>query len=341
MARKRQNLFKQKFLVFGFFLVFVFLSVTCATKSLVNIKSESGEVKLIEPKVVFNTSDLEVIEGKVFSVRLTSNVPIAAVSGKFQDKDIEFYPIEKSKGREFGALLGVAYGSQAKSEKVVATYKIIDAKPDPEKIYEISTNIEIKNGEFPSEKLAVPPRTIEPNAKDKIRIAKENEVLKQVYARQTKEKLWAGPMKMPVDNIVTSQYGSFRLYNNKKVNAHLGTDLRAAVGVPIVAPLDGYVVLARSLFYTGNTVILDHGYGMFSIYGHQSRLKVKEGTLVRKGTLLGLSGATGRVSGPHLHWGLNLHGVKVDPLALVEFLLVNPSDERKDGHQEQYPDETL
>ena len=80
------------------------------------------------------------------------------------------------------------------------------------------------------------------------------------------------------------------------------------------------VAVSRKLFFTGNTVILDHGYGLFTIYGHMSKLKVKEGQIIKKGEVLGLSGMTGRANGPHLHWGVNLHGVKVDPMVLVQTL---------------------
>ena len=151
-------------------------------------------------------------------------------------------------------------------------------------------------------------------------IAKDRALLGKVYAAKTNNVYWDPPLVMPIQSDITSVYGSSRVYNGKKQNIHLGTDLRAKVGTPIRAPIKGKVVVARKLFYTGNTVIIDHGYGLFSVYGHLAKLKIKEGKIITKGQLMGLSGATGRVTGPHLHWGFQLHGVKVDPMVLVQSL---------------------
>jgi murein DD-endopeptidase MepM/ murein hydrolase activator NlpD len=94
-------------------------------------------------------------------------------------------------------------------------------------------------------------------------------------------------------------------------------DLKAAVGVPITAPAPGVVVLAKDLYFTGGTVVLDHGYGVFTIYAHLSKVGVKVGKKVEQREILGLAGATGRVSGPHLHWTTQVSGVKVNPTEFV------------------------
>jgi murein DD-endopeptidase MepM/ murein hydrolase activator NlpD len=93
--------------------------------------------------------------------------------------------------------------------------------------------------------------------------------------------------------------------------------LRATTGTPIRATNRGRVVLAKNLFFSGNTVILDHGLGIYSIYAHLSRIDAKRGTLVKNGAVVGLAGATGRVTGPHLHWGTRVQGARVDPFTLV------------------------
>jgi murein DD-endopeptidase MepM/ murein hydrolase activator NlpD len=117
---------------------------------------------------------------------------------------------------------------------------------------------------------------------------------------------------------VTSSFGSRRVYNGIQSSAHTGLDFKAPKGTPIYAASRGRVALAKNLFFTGNTVILDHGYGVLTLYAHMSKLKVKKGQMVEGGHLLGLSGMTGRVTGPHLHWMAIIHKQKVNPIGLTQ-----------------------
>jgi murein DD-endopeptidase MepM/ murein hydrolase activator NlpD len=121
----------------------------------------------------------------------------------------------------------------------------------------------------------------------------------------------------PVPGIVTSPFGKQRFVNELPRSAHLALDLRGSVGTPIVAPLKGKVVLTGNYFYTGLTLILDHGHGLFSSYAHMSEIKAKPGDLVEQSSEIGLVGATGRVTGPHLHWTVYFDGNKVNPESLI------------------------
>jgi murein DD-endopeptidase MepM/ murein hydrolase activator NlpD len=178
----------------------------------------------------------------------------------------------------------------------------------------------IVDGHYRSEVLKVDERKVSPPAKDMKRITAEQQEIKQIYDQITREKFWRGPFSMPVKSTVTSPFGSKRVYNGEMKSFHQGLDLRARMGTPIHAPAAGRVVLAKNLFFTGNTVLLDHGYGVFTLYGHMSKLKVKKGDLVRTGTVLGLAGMTGRANGPHLHWGAIVHHLKVNPLDLTKVM---------------------
>lgn len=257
-------------------------------------------------------------EGNVFKFSVHSNSPrveIDYVEGEFQGRKILFF----HDAGKFTALVGVDYGSSPGETPI--RLKIFTKKWT--RSYKVGIAVESK--EFPHEVLRVPPRTVEPTEKDKEKIAKDRLLVSKIYTRKTYKKLWDTPI-LPVDSLVTSQFGTFRIYNGKKLNPHLGTDLRAATGTPIQVPMTGKVRLARFLFYTGNTVILDHGYGLYSIYGHLSKLKVKEGKIAKRGTVLGLAGKTGRANGPHLHWGIQLNGTKVNPFSLVEVLKADIDD---------------
>tara|TARA_B100000287_G_C20668150_1_gene792472 strand:- start:456 stop:1253 length:798 start_codon:yes stop_codon:yes gene_type:complete len=122
----------------------------------------------------------------------------------------------------------------------------------------------------------------------------------------------------PVPGVVTSSFGKQRFINGLPRSAHLALDLSGSVGTPIVAPLKGRVVLVGDYFYTGLTLILDHGHGLFSSYAHMSGIKVKLGDLVEQSNEIGLVGATGRVTGPHLHWTVYFDGNKVNPESLIQ-----------------------
>ena len=117
------------------------------------------------------------------------------------------------------------------------------------------------------------------------------------------------------------------MFNDKKKSQHLGNDLRARTGTKIPAANRGRVVYTGNLFFSGNVVVLDHGMGIFSMYGHLSKILVTEGSVVNQGDVVGLAGATGRVSGPHLHWGVRVNGSWIDGFSLIEASKVHLGDE--------------
>lgn len=301
-------------------LLFAVTSIVACASAAVQ-KSENAAFRIELPSE-------PVVEGSVFYVTLVSRRALQDIVGNFQGHLISFYPdisgvaidsrelaTEHQAGEyRYKALVGVSYGAPSGDTSFVVKARQAD------ETFEIKNGVQVQSGVFPAETLRVPPRTIMPNARDKRQIARDRAFLKRAYASKLKTKFWDPPAVLPVESAVTSVYGTSRVYNGKKQNVHLGTDLRARTGTPLLIPLTGKVVVARRLFYTGFTVVIDHGYGLFTIYGHLSRLKVKEGQLVKKGKVMGLAGATGRASGPHLHWGVHLHGAKIDPLTLVKAL---------------------
>ena len=127
----------------------------------------------------------------------------------------------------------------------------------------------------------------------------------------------------PVPGIITSPFGKQRFINGLPRSAHLALDFRGSIGTPIVSPLKGKVVLVGDYFYTGLTLILDHGYGLFSSYAHMSEIKVKLGDLIEQSSEIGLVGSTGRVTGPHLHWTVYFDGNKINPESLIQANYLN------------------
>lgn len=303
MVKHNHAFYKRSLFVLLPFVTLWFFACTSSGKTIGLSKYESGDLKIEKPND-------GIVPGGLFLVSVESASPIQSIHGEFQNHQISFYP-NKNK---YSALVGVEYATPAGEVAFTLTIQQASGTEKTE------LPIVIKAKEFASEALQVPPRTIAPTKKDLVQIKRDIAALKTVYARRTPEQFWDPPALLPVENIITSQYGTFRVYNRHKLNPHLGTDFRAPSGTPVIAPMSGYVALARKLFFTGYTVILDHGYGLFTVYGHLSELKAKEGRPLKKGELLGLSGATGRASGPHLHWGVNLHGTKIDPVEMIQLL---------------------
>jgi murein DD-endopeptidase MepM/ murein hydrolase activator NlpD len=211
-------------------------------------------------------------------------------------------------GLRFG-YLAESYFSSKKSYKC-------QLKLGDERMVDIA-DIQVVDKDFPAEKLRVKQSKVHPSKKASLKISKEREFLARIYQNSAKVPLFEMPFIAPSNNKVTSIYGTKRVFNNKKQTQHLGTDFRAKVGSAIYGANTGRVVVAGNLFYTGKTVIIDHGLGIFTIYGHLSKIMVKEGDRVRQLQLIGLAGATGRATGPHLHWGVKVDGEFVDGYSLI------------------------
>jgi murein DD-endopeptidase MepM/ murein hydrolase activator NlpD len=171
----------------------------------------------------------------------------------------------------------------------------------------------VRKGDFQINRLKVAPNLTAPSAEELGRIAEEKKALELAYGPSTlamAEQSFVLPTKGPL----TSRFGNHREYNGETKSIHFGADLRANEKTVIRAANSGRVVLSRNFFFAGNLVLLDHGAGVFSSYSHLSQVSVKEGAVVKRGEKLGMAGSTGRVTGPHLHWGIRVNGVPVDPL---------------------------
>jgi murein DD-endopeptidase MepM/ murein hydrolase activator NlpD len=175
--------------------------------------------------------------------------------------------------------------------------------------------------EFPEENLKVAPKFVEPPPQALQRIALERAKLERIYRHREAYSPPTAPFVRPVSGNKTSIFGMRRLFNGEPRSPHSGLDLRAEERTPVHTSGPGRVVLAEDLYYSGNVVIVDHGGGLFTLYAHLSEIKVAAGVSVASGDLLGLSGSTGRVTGPHLHWGAKIGDRPFDPEALLEAAL--------------------
>jgi murein DD-endopeptidase MepM/ murein hydrolase activator NlpD len=182
----------------------------------------------------------------------------------------------------------------------------------------ISPTIQIEAKSFPEQRLTVESKFVNPPKSALTRIASEKKRLGAIYARRTALPPPASPFVPPVPGEPTSEFGTRRFFNGEPRSPHPGIDLHAASGTPVVVAGPGRVALAADLYYSGGTVIVDHGGGLFTVYAHLSKIEAKEGATVKSGDPVGLSGATGRVTGPHLHWGARVGEAIFDPRALLD-----------------------
>jgi murein DD-endopeptidase MepM/ murein hydrolase activator NlpD len=181
----------------------------------------------------------------------------------------------------------------------------------------IRREIFVQDKEFPTKKLWVKQEYVTPPQDVMDRIQWESQLLSQIYEIFTLQWYGEGPFIMPSDGEVNPNFGERRIFNNEHRSPHSGVDISSPLGEPVRASNSGRVVLAKNLYFAGNTVIIDHGLGVFTSYLHFSKILTKKGDLIRKGDIIGEIGATGRVTGPHLHWGAKVSGSRIDPFSLI------------------------
>ena len=169
--------------------------------------------------------------------------------------------------------------------------------------------------------LSVEGKFTEPNPEQQKQIEEAQQIKKDYLNRVTPEREWSGTFKTPADAAISDVFGSQRVFNGKTSSPHLGLDFRVPSGTPVAAMNDGTVLLARPLYFEGNFVVLDHGQGLLTLYMHLSEFKVKEGDRVKRGQEIGLSGGTGRATGPHLHVAVRWQGTPLDPAVLLRLNL--------------------
>lgn len=245
-------------------------------------------------------------QGAVSLVTVTSERPLQAlvmVDGETRT------PLERdASGTTFRGLLGVDLAAAPGARSLVFE--------TPDGSTRLAWTLKIASGKFRVQKLSVDPRYVEVPSEELERVKADQARVTEAYRRGSAVRLFtsfAPPSKAPS----SGNFGARRVYNGKTKSFHAGVDLAAAEGAPVAAAADGRVVLAGDLYFSGGTILLDHGAGLFSQYFHLSRIDVKEGDDVAKGTLLGASGHTGRVTGPHLHWGMKLGAARVNPEDLL------------------------
>lgn len=185
---------------------------------------------------------------------------------------------------------------------------------------EINLSLAVKQAAFPERHLTLPDEKVFLNPEDLKRTQAEAAKLKSLWPVVT-DKVWEGNFILPLENSISTAFGTKRIINKKKNSIHRGIDIRGKKGEKVNATNTGRVVLAEELFFGGNTLILDHGQGIYSLYMHLSAFNVAVDDIVAKGSVIGFVGSTGRSTGPHLHFGVKVLNVNTNPISLAELEL--------------------
>lgn len=263
-------------------------------------------------------------QGSLLLLEVRSRKPLTELSAEWNSKNVPFWPVanERSDSSKVAAverrqaLLGVDL------EKPPGSYPLLihaqTASDQPERC---TFQIPVRVGKFAIERLQVGKEFVEPSPDQIKRANEERDKLRAIFDQVTPEKLWDGDFRVPLDGVTTGgNFGKRRILNGQPGSPHSGVDFPSPTGTPIHAAQSGRVALAQELFFSGNTVVVDHGLGIYSFYGHLSEIDVNVGDPLQSGQVLGKVGATGRVTGPHLHWGLTVERARVNPLELVKLL---------------------
>ena len=256
--------------------------------------------------------------GELVVLTVSARKDVSDVRARAFDRDLPAFAVDARRWRVLVGIdldvaprtyvveiVGIADGSESK-----ATHRLI-----------------VTARQFRTRKLTVDPAFVNPPPDAVERINREAAELNELWSHSEATRLWNGTFVRPVPDEANSAFGTRSILNGEARSPHSGADFNSATGTPIKAPNGGRVVLAGDRYFTGNTVMIDHGLTVFSLFAHLSEIDVKAGDTVAAGDVVGKVGATGRVTGPHLHWSVRINGARVDPLSLLA-LLGNDAEQR-------------
>jgi murein DD-endopeptidase MepM/ murein hydrolase activator NlpD len=228
------------------------------------------------------------------------------VEGTFNDKKIYFNPSRES----VKAVVAIDYFTEpGKYELAISLNGSV-----------LRQTVEVVKKEYEVQRLTLPKDMVELSPENEARVEREQKRLAAIWPREH-ERSWTGDFINPLEGEIITPFGVRRIINNVPKSPHTGIDVAGEKGDKIHAPNDGIVALVDREFFAGNALIVDHGQGIYTMFFHLSKVLVRKGQKVRKGDVIALVGATGRATGPHLHWGVRIQGSRVDPMELIHLKL--------------------
>jgi len=246
----------------------------------------------------------EISSGEAFTIKVTSTrsskLPIASLNGK------QFY--FSSCGEGCFVAIG-AIGIETKPGVYTIALRVGKKKKNLQLV--------VKHISYPTLSLTLPEDKVFLSTENLRRAKREAKKLKSI-CQIVSDRFWEGSFILPLENDITTVYGTKRIINRKMISVHKGVDIEGQDGMEVKASNNGRIVLAEELFFGGNTIIIDHGKGIYTIYMHLLKFNVKPQDIVSKGDIIGLVGSSGRSSGPHLHFGVKVMNMNINPVSLIK-----------------------
>lgn len=273
---------------------------------------------LIAASPTIRTQPAKLLNGAPFLISVRAPYKVTSLAGTWLGHQLTF--TFDSKTKTWFALAGTSF------ETAPGSYPLeITGEPETSTGQRLSftRKLTVGRAKYPIRPghLEVPQSFTAPNEEQQKQIAESKKVKDDYLNRVTPGREWSGNFAEPADAEISDVFGAQRVFNGKSQSLHLGLDFRVPTGTPVAAMNDGTVLLARPLYFEGNFIVIDHGQGFLTLYLHLSEFKVKEGDTVKRGQIIGLSGGTGRATGPHLHVAVRWQGMYLDPAQLMKLNL--------------------
>ncbi len=252
-------------------------------------------------------------QGDAMVVTVEAEGSVSKVEGRFIDRDLIFFPWGEGSWKAFAP---IPVGARTGERPLTVTVVSQEGGRSQSR-----ASVALLPHDFQETELRVDPRFIKPPEEERPRIRRDRQMIREAFAVSKDERLWRLPFVRPVEGRRTSPFGTRRTFNGEIRSRHMGVDFDGRPGDPIKALTDGEVVLAHDLYYAGRSVFIDHGHHLFTVYFHLTDIEVEVGERVEAGQRIGTVGATGRVTGPHLHLGVRVQGRYVNPERFLELSL--------------------
>jgi murein DD-endopeptidase MepM/ murein hydrolase activator NlpD len=267
------------------------------------------------PETVLTWQPPKLVRGSPLLFRVSAPVDTQSISARWLGHEIKFFhPTGK---RLWYALAGVPVETPAGSYDLSLT-EVLPGGPA-----EFVRKVQIAAVTYPKVTVRVAKQYTEPSPEQLKQIAADKSLKQKIFATQIPSRLWSGEFHAPVSAAISDVFGTERVFNGEVQSRHLGLDYAVPAGTPVRAVNRGTVILALPLYFEGDCVVIDHGQGLLSLYLHLSEFRAKEGETVDAGRVIGLSGGSGRATGPHLHLAIRWQGIYLSPAILLGLKLPN------------------
>ncbi|HXY51574.1 MAG TPA: M23 family metallopeptidase [Terriglobales bacterium] len=261
---------------------------------------------------VVRTDPPSLLNGAPVLFRVTPSAPLKSLTGTWLGHTVVF----SSGASEWFALAGISLETKPGAYDLILEGRTADGNS-----HHFEQRFAVGPASYPTVELTVSKKFTAPSPEQSQQIREDQELKQKVFSRTTPEREWAGRFEPPVEAPISDVFGTRRVFNGVTKSVHQGLDYRVPPATPVSAVNKGTVILARPLYFEGNCVVLDHGQGLLSLYFHLAEIGVQEGERVERGQQIGLSGATGRATGPHLHMAVRWQGVYLNPAVLLSLPL--------------------